>query len=161
MVAPLAHDLLPTPRQAPCIVETSIMMLAAVAHTLVGDVANVIRIDAFRSTPLIVDGSTHAKPALERTLRPWPGFIEWSPVRLLQEAARLHDLLSYGINPSGFELAQECAARHPHRNGAHVALPRSVWWPGRSVAKRPLISAYGTRLARPAKLPSDLNVFAA
>ena len=30
-----------------------------------------------------------------------------------------------------------------------------------SVAKRPLISAYGTRLASPAKLPFDLNVWAA
>jgi len=68
--------------------------LAAVAHTLVSDVANVIRIDTFRSTPLIVDGSTNVKPALERTLSPWPGFIEWSPVKLQQEAARLHDLLS-------------------------------------------------------------------
>ena len=29
------------------------------------------------------------------------------------------------------------------------------------MAKRPLISAYGTRLASPAKLPSDLNVCAA
>jgi hypothetical protein len=91
----------------------SIITLAAVAHTLVSDVANVIRIDAFRSTPLIVDGSTNAKPTLERTLSPWPGFIEWFPVELLQEGARVHDLVSYGINPSGYELAQECAARPP------------------------------------------------
>jgi hypothetical protein len=122
----LAHDLLPTLQQAACIVETSIMTLAAVAHTLVGDVANIIRIDAFGSTPLIVDGSTHAKPALARTLRPRPGFIEWPPVRLLQEAVRLHEPLSYGINPAGFELAQGCADRHPHRHGVHVALPRPV-----------------------------------
>ena len=83
--------------------------LAAVAQTLVSDVANVIRIDALRSTPLIVDGSTNAKPALERTLRPWPGFIEWSPVELLP--------------------------RHPRRNGDHVAFPQVVWCRGRSARK--------------------------
>jgi len=49
----------------PASVETSIITLAAVAHTLVSDVANVVRIDTLRSAPLIVDGSTNAKPALE------------------------------------------------------------------------------------------------
>src|SRR5688572_6837388 len=90
----------------PASVETSIITLPAVAHTLVSDVANIIRIDTFRSTPLIVDASTNAKPAPHRTLSPWPGFIEWSPIRLLQDAAHPRDLLSYGMNPSGFELAQ-------------------------------------------------------
>jgi hypothetical protein len=46
-------------------VETSTITLAAVAHTLVSDVANVVLIDTLRSAPLIVDRSTNAKPALE------------------------------------------------------------------------------------------------
>jgi hypothetical protein len=56
--------------------ETWVITLAAVAHTLVSDVANVIRINAFRSTPLIVDGPTNTKLALERPFSPWPEFIE-------------------------------------------------------------------------------------
>ena len=94
MVAALAHDLPPS-------VETSIITLAAVAHALVSDVANVIRINAFRSAPLIIDASTNTNPALERTLSPWPGFVEWSPVELPPETARLRGLFSDGINPSG------------------------------------------------------------
>jgi len=39
-----------------------------VSQTFVGDVADVIRIEALRSTPLIVDGSTKAKPELVRAL---------------------------------------------------------------------------------------------
>src|SRR5258706_3657284 len=85
------------------------LTLTAVAQTLVSDVANVIRIDTFRSTPLIVDGSTNAKLAHERTLSLWPGFIAQYPFKLLQEPARLHAHLSHGINP-GYKLAQECAA---------------------------------------------------
>jgi hypothetical protein len=86
-------------------VETSIVTLAAMPHTLVSDVANVIRIDTFRSTPLIVDGSTKAKPALERTLSSWPGFIEWFPAEVLPEIARLRGLLSDGMNLSVDEFA--------------------------------------------------------
>jgi hypothetical protein len=39
-----------------------------VGYTFVGDVANVIRIETLRSTPLIVSGSTKAIPELVRTL---------------------------------------------------------------------------------------------
>ncbi len=42
--------------------------LPAVGYPLVGDVAYVVGIEALRSTPLIVDGSAKAKPALVRTL---------------------------------------------------------------------------------------------
>jgi hypothetical protein len=73
------------------------------AHALVSDIAQVVRIDTFRSTPLIVDGSTEAKSALERTFSPRLGFLEEFPAELLPETAR--GLFSDGINPSSSELA--------------------------------------------------------
>jgi hypothetical protein len=36
-----------------------------------------------------------------------------------------------GLKPSAYEFALESAVRNARRNGAHVALPRSVWCPGR------------------------------
>jgi hypothetical protein len=42
--------------------------LAAVAHALVGDVANVVRIETLGPTPLIIDGFTNPQPTLKRTL---------------------------------------------------------------------------------------------
>ena len=39
------------------------MWLAAMAGTFVGDIADVIRIETFRSTPLILDESKNTKPA--------------------------------------------------------------------------------------------------
>src|SRR5262245_49315778 len=105
--------------------------LAAVAHTLVGDVTNVVRIDTLRSAPLVVDGLGRANPSLDRALGLRPGLIAASPAKL----------------PPHVELAAR------YRSWA--------WCPGRFVAKRPLISAYGTRLASPAKLPSDFNACAA
>ena len=37
--------------------------LAAMAHALIGNVTNVVRIQALGATPCIVDGSTNPKPA--------------------------------------------------------------------------------------------------
>jgi len=73
--------------------------LAAVTHTLVGDIAYIVRIETLRSTPFIVDASTHAKLALDRTLGLQPGFIESSRGKLLRGTARLCGLSSEGINP--------------------------------------------------------------
>jgi hypothetical protein len=81
------------------------MWLAAMAGTFVGDIADVIRIDTLRSTPLILDGSKNTKPA--------------------------DGLLLDGLKPSAYEFAHQSAVRNARRNGAHVALPRSVWCPGR------------------------------
>ena len=81
------------------------MWLAAMAGTFVGDIADVIRIETFRSTPLILDESKNTKPA--------------------------DGLLLDGLNPFRFEFAHESAARSARRNGAHVALPRSISCPGR------------------------------
>jgi hypothetical protein len=57
----------------------------------------------FPIDPLIVDGSTEAKSALERTFSPRLGFLEEFPAELLPETAR--GLFSDGINPSSSELA--------------------------------------------------------
>ena len=67
----------------------SIRSLTAVAQTLVGDVANVIRIDTFRSTPIIVNGSTNPKPATERSLSLRPALVESFPVKLLPETVHV------------------------------------------------------------------------
>jgi hypothetical protein len=74
--------------------------LAAMAGPLVGDVADVVRIETLRSTPLIVDRPTKAKPALDRTFSLRPGLIESSPAELLPESAhrvcpRLSDCINH------------------------------------------------------------------
>ncbi|HSF19409.1 MAG TPA: hypothetical protein VLK65_28050 [Vicinamibacteria bacterium] len=56
-------------------------------HALVGDVANVIRIETLRATARIVVESTIAGPALGRTLSLRPGLIESSPAKRAQDTA--------------------------------------------------------------------------
>ena len=100
------------------------------AHALVRDVSNIIRIDTLRSTPLIVDRPANAKSPLDRGLSLRPELIESFPATLLPVTAHVVIFLYL----------------------------RWIWCPGRSVEKRPLISAYGTRFESPAKLPWDFNV---
>ena len=53
--------------------------LPAVSCSLVGDIADVVRIETLRSAPLIVHWSAKAIPALDRTFSLRPRFIESSP----------------------------------------------------------------------------------
>ena len=68
--------------------------LRAVSCALVGDVADVVRIETLRSTPLIVDRATKAKLAFDRTFTWRHGLTESFPARLLPAIAHLCRLLS-------------------------------------------------------------------
>jgi len=70
-----------------------------VAWALVGDVAYVIGIDTLRSAKLVIDGSSKAKPSLDRILGLRPGLIELSPAKLLPSTAHHVPLSSHAIAP--------------------------------------------------------------
>jgi hypothetical protein len=58
-----------------------------VAEALVGDVADVVRIDTLRSAPLIVEGSTKVSRAIDRRLAFGRRRVESSPRELLPKLA--------------------------------------------------------------------------
>src|SRR6476620_380952 len=53
------------------------------AWTLVGDVADVIRVEVLRPSPLIVDRAWQTKPSLDRALGLRARFLDLSPTKLL------------------------------------------------------------------------------
>jgi len=85
--------------------------LAAVAHALGGDVANVIRIEALGPPPIIVNGSTNPKPTLKRVLRLRLGLLDESPTTLLPERARGVWPLSSNVDRLAYRPNCEGAAR--------------------------------------------------
>ena len=56
--------------------------LAAVTPTLIGNVANVVGIDAFRTAKLVIARFGAAQATLDRTLSLWPGLVRFSPTEL-------------------------------------------------------------------------------
>jgi hypothetical protein len=61
--------------------------LSAVPRTLVGNVADVVRIETERTAPLIIDRSRHAKATFDCTLGLRAGLIAFTPSKLLPEIA--------------------------------------------------------------------------
>src|SRR5262249_7775638 len=70
------------------------LVLSAVAEALVGDVADVVRIDTLRSAPLITDRSAKDSRAIDRMLIVRPRRLESSPAQLLPKVSHFFRPLS-------------------------------------------------------------------
>ena len=68
--------------------------------SFVGDVADIVRIQAFRSTPLIFDRPKKAIRRVDRTFASRSRLTEFSAVNLLRETAHMHRLFSGSAGPS-------------------------------------------------------------
>ena len=107
--------------------------LSAVSGALVGDVAYVVGIETLRSTPFIVDRSTRAKLASDRTFTPRPRLIESSPARLLPGTAHLcrlfvgcHQSLGLRVQLRRFEILGARTRAALHRLLSLILLPRKI-----------------------------------